>query len=179
MGEVRAAAPAPPLSDVHAARRLARRAAALLSLPLDVPPGPASGRRGNDRHQGGESGSGSGGGWLGWLDAATQPWTSAGVPPPAPLQRAAAPAERAAVCALQRQLSMHLALFGTSAASDAAMLQDAAERVARPGAVQSTEMPSHRLLTAVRARLEHKKLLREALALLMLYEQYLGDRFGC
>jgi len=183
---------------------LARREAALLSMPLKT-----------------TSSSGNSGGIFGWLDAAAQPWTESGRPPPQPLRRDQAAAERAAVRALQKQLQQQLSALPTTIQTDQELLaqleQDTSGRVAKVAAAQRQPANSNtadvqqrrtlrlkqqqqqqatastvplaaglndrppsrsRIMTAVRARLEHKLLLQEGLTVLQQYERYLADKFG-
>lgn len=187
-------------------QQLARREAVLLSLPRKS-----------------ANSSNSSGGLLGWLDAAAQPWTESGKPPPQPLHPYQAPAELQAVQALQQQLQQQLAELPTSIQEDQELLQQieshgasavlgsnntAAQAASsndsssssdtvqqrrqgrlrqQEGALPKPMPPAHliddrplstaRLMTAVRARMEHKLLLQEGLAVLQQYQEYLTVRF--
>jgi hypothetical protein len=198
-------------------RQLARREAALLSMPLKSP-----------------NSSSSSGGLFGWLTDAAQPWTESGRPPPQPLQPYQAAAELAAVHALQQQLRTQLSGLPTSIQTDEQLLTQLEAHGSNgssssagvsgskwpgssgsnvgsssstwPNSVQQrrhtrlqqqqqtgaapqpllTALPAAdsrrpsaaRLMTAVRARLEHKLLLQEGLDVLQLYAQLLASKFG-
>lgn len=183
---------------------LARREAALLSMPLKTS----------------SSSSSDNGGIFGWLNAAAQPWTESGRPPPQPLRRDQAAAERSAVWALQQLLQKQLSALPTSIQTDQELLaqleRNTGGRIAKADAAQpqpansstadvqqrrnlrlkqqqqqatgstvplaaglNDRPPSKsRIMTAVRARLEHKLLLQEGLTVLQQYERYLADKFG-
>lgn len=86
-------------------QQLARREAALLSMPLK------------------STNSGSDGGMFGWVDSLSQPWTEHGKPPPQPLHRNQVAAERVTVHALQQQLQQQLAELPTSIDIDQHLLE--------------------------------------------------------
>jgi hypothetical protein len=135
----------------------ARRRAALLSMPLAPPP------------------SFSRGGLFGW--AAPVAWSPSGEPPPRPLTPAEVPAERASVATLRRAIASRCALLGTTLETDAALLERAAsgggDKAAAAGG--SAQPLTPRIEAAVRARLEHKRLLAEADLLLAKYERALAS----
>ncbi|KAI8476015.1 MAG: hypothetical protein J3K34DRAFT_516927 [Monoraphidium minutum] len=158
------------------ARAAARRAAALLSLPLRPPP----------RFDGG---------LFGW--AAPRAWTESGAPPPAPLADAAVPEERAAVAALKTDLAARLSAAPTTIETDIQILLDAEAAAAAAaaggggrgaaaaagggggrGAAAKGEGArlAPRREAAVRARLERKLLLREGVRALDLYGAVLSGR---
>lgn len=189
-------------------QQLARREAALLSMPLKSPNSTSSG----------------GGGLFGWLTDAAQPWTESGRPPPQALQPYQAAAELAAVRTLQQQLHSQLSSLPTSIQTDQQLLaqleargsdgssssagvcgssggssaglesvqqrrhtrlqqQQQSGAAPRPllaalPAADSRPPSAARLMTALRARLEHKLLLQEGLNVLQLYEQLLASKFG-
>jgi hypothetical protein len=143
--------------------------------------------------RGGRSGTSSetaAGGWLSWLDSAAKPWTPTGEAGPQRLQPGQVVAERVAVAELQQGLLSQLGNLGTSIQTDEALLGlvdgsgGVAPEVGVGGGLGGNAdgvdgwrgfgmSPRRRM--AVAARLEHKLLLREALAVLQHYEHHLED----
>lgn len=193
----------------HDTLRLARRTAALLSMPLNTPLAAASGRGSTNSQKKTSNGFA---GW--WFGESMRAWTPSGQPNPLPLTDQQVPAERAMVDTLKQQLLQQIATLPTSIATDEELLllhQHAscssgcsrhsgsnASTVLLPlRTVNSSNWRVHthpqqlhqqgvqqtaaalqppyrtRLVTAIGARLEHKLLLREAVAVLMMYEGYL------
>jgi hypothetical protein len=150
---------------------VARRRAALLSLPLRKAPGE----------------DGGGGGLFGWASA--KAWSESGRAPPAPLAAAAVPAERAALAALRGRLREELAALPTSIEADLGHLLDFQRPAAASasggapnsgggggGALGTVRGSRQRRETALRARLERKLLMREALRVLESYDLALAGR---
>jgi hypothetical protein len=195
-GKIEPAAPAAAEQPHNALQQLARRRAALLSLPLDAPVG---NRRRRDA------------GLAGWWAFATQPWTEAGRPPPQPIQRGQVASERAAVAQLLAAVAEQAARLPTSIGTDRALLQQAAAQAAagseqrqlrRPhvpavaatqraggsssnrssssssGSGSDVDLSSPRMVAAIQARLEHKLLLAQAGDVLRAYDAYLANRFA-
>jgi len=150
-------------------QRLVRRRCALLSLPtrnVSPPQGPL--------------GAGGGGGSAA---SALFAWatSNAAPPPPLSLHRRDAPAERAAAARLLAAVDARLASLPTGAQADEDLLRAGAADVegdgslggrARGGARRAL---SPREATAVRARLEHKRLLLETRAVLRGYDAWLSQ----
>lgn len=112
--------------------RLARRKAALLSMPLDTPPAAASGRGSSSGNGSASNGFAS---W--WFGESMQAWTPSGEPTPQPLSRHKVPAERSAIAVLQQQLVHQLACLSTSTATDEELLQLHREAIRHSSACSS------------------------------------------
>ena len=180
----------------HDSLRWSRRRAALLSLPVTAnsesqraaAAWPGENQHLSERPQvirrgwGGSAGGGSSG-LLSWLDSAAKPWTPTGEAGPRRLQQGEVVRERVAVAELQRQLLGQMGGLGTSIQTDEVLLAAAGAGpgpgfetggVGKGGDGRGIGMSSRRRM-AVAARLEHKLLLREALAVLQHYEHHLED----
>jgi hypothetical protein len=153
--EAAAAAAAAAGGDGDALAALSRRRSALLSLPVcDVStPRPAAG------------------GLLSWPPGA---WTASGEAPATPLAPGAHPAERGRVAALLAALAAQAAALPTSGEADAALLALLASGGGEGGGAMRGVVPWPRVVAAIRARLEHKRLLAAATDVLRRYDAYLA-----
>jgi hypothetical protein len=113
-----------------------------------------------------------------WASSAAAP------PPPLPLNKRDRPAERAAAAKLLAALDAQLASLATSARTDEDLLLEGRADVEGDGSLGgrarggATRPLTPREGTAVRARLEHKRLLLEARAVLRGYDAWLSTCFG-
>jgi uncharacterized protein (DUF2235 family) len=131
---------------------------------------------------------GGGSGMWSLLDDLARPWTPQGEAQATPLQPQEVPGERAAVAALKQGVLQQLSRLPTSIQFDQALLGEAgagwsvaslssADEADLPAAAAASTPTTLQQRVAVQARLEHKLLLKETLAVLMAYEQHLGRCF--
>jgi hypothetical protein len=146
-------------------QRLVRRRCVLLSLPT----------RNVSPHASPAGGGNPASALFAWASSAAAP------PPPLPLNKRDRPAERAAAARLLAAVDAELASLPTSTRTDEELLLEGRADVegdgslggrARGGATRSL---TPREATAVRARVEHKRLLLEARAVLRGYDAWLSN----
>jgi hypothetical protein len=158
----------PTTTDALAKRqKLVRRRCVLLSLPT----------RNTSPHSGapGAGGGGPASALFSWASSAAAP------PPPLPLRKRDAPAERAVAARLLAAVDARLASLPTSAQTDEELLREGRADVEGDGSLGgrnrggATRPLTPREATAVRARLEHKRLLLEARAMLRGYDAWVSQ----
>ena len=152
-----------PADALARRQRLVRRRCVLLSLPTrNVSPHAAA--AGNPASA-----------LFAWASSAAAP------PPPLPLRKRDAPAERKAAARLLAAVDARLASLPTSAQADEDLLREGRADVEGDGSLGgrarggATRPLTPREATAVRARLEHKRLLQEARAVLRGYDAWLSQ----